>query len=35
VLESTVSARPGDILFLSPVKDRIRWFDPETQDALA
>lgn len=34
VLESTVTPKPGDILHLSPMADRIRWFDPETQKAL-
>lgn len=35
VLESTLSPRPGDILHLAPMPDRIRWFDPETQKALS
>ena len=35
VLDSTLTPRPGDILHLSPMPDRIRWFDPETQKALA
>jgi multiple sugar transport system ATP-binding protein len=35
VLDSTLTARPGDILQLAPMPDRIRWFDPETQKALA
>ena len=34
VLESNVTPKPGDILHLSPMADRIRWFDPETQKAL-
>ena len=34
VLESTVTPKPGDILHISPMADRIRWFDPETQKAL-
>ena len=35
VLDSTLTPRPGDILHLAPMPDRIRWFDPETQKALA
>jgi len=34
VLDSTVTLSPGDMLTLSPVPDRIRWFDPNTQIAL-
>lgn len=34
VLESTLSPRPGDVLHLAPISDRIRWFDPKTQLAL-
>jgi multiple sugar transport system ATP-binding protein len=34
VLESTLIPRPGDVLRLAPIPDRIRWFDPETQKAL-
>jgi len=34
VVESTLTPRPGDILYLAPTPDRIRWFDPETQKAL-
>ncbi|HMO06141.1 MAG TPA: ABC transporter ATP-binding protein [Paracoccaceae bacterium] len=34
ILESTATPRPGDVLHLAPVPDRIRWFDPETQKAL-
>ena len=34
VLESTEMPRPGDLLTLAPMPDRIRWFNPETQTAL-
>jgi multiple sugar transport system ATP-binding protein len=34
VLESTASVDVGDRLHLAPRPDRIRWFDPETTDAL-
>jgi multiple sugar transport system ATP-binding protein len=34
VLDSTLTPRPGDILTLAPVADRIRWFHPETQKAI-
>jgi multiple sugar transport system ATP-binding protein len=34
VVESTLTPRPGDMLYLAPTLDRIRWFDPETQKAL-
>ncbi|MDP2080389.1 MAG: ABC transporter ATP-binding protein [Pseudotabrizicola sp.] len=34
VLESTLMPRPGDVIHLAPVPDRIRWFDPATQTAL-
>jgi multiple sugar transport system ATP-binding protein len=34
VLESTLTPRPGDMIHLAPVPDRIRWFDPATQSAL-
>jgi multiple sugar transport system ATP-binding protein len=35
VLDNTLTPRPGDRLSLAPMPDRIRWFDPETQKALA
>jgi multiple sugar transport system ATP-binding protein len=35
ILESTVTPRPGDVLTLAPILDRVRWFDPETQSALS
>ena len=34
VLDSTLVPRPGDVLHLAPMADRIRWFNPETQKAL-
>jgi multiple sugar transport system ATP-binding protein len=34
ILESTEAPRPGTVLTLAPVPDRIRWFDPATQAAL-
>ena len=34
IVDSTLSARPGDRLHLAPMADRIRWFNPETQKAL-
>ncbi len=34
VLDSTLAPRPGDVLHLAPMTDRIRWFNPETQKAL-
>jgi len=35
VLESTLIVAPGERLTLAPTIDRIRWFDPETQKAIA
>ncbi|WP_372804390.1 ABC transporter ATP-binding protein [Loktanella salsilacus] len=35
VLDSDLTVRPGDILTLAPQPDRIRWFDPETTQAVA
>ena len=35
VLDSDLAVAPGDRLTLAPRPDRIRWFDPETQKALA
>lgn len=35
VLESDLLVKPGDKLTLSPQVDRIRWFDPETDMAVA
>ena len=35
VLDSTLLPDPGDRLAFAPVPDRIRWFDPETQEAIA
>ncbi len=35
VLESDHNVSPGEILTLAPIPDRIRWFDPETQKAIA
>jgi multiple sugar transport system ATP-binding protein len=34
ILESNLLPKPGDRLTLAPVPDRIRWFDPETQEAV-
>ncbi|MGL4488418.1 MAG: ABC transporter ATP-binding protein [Rhizobiaceae bacterium] len=34
VLENTALPKPGDVLTLAPIPDRIRWFNPETQLAL-
>ncbi|MCL4188544.1 MAG: ABC transporter ATP-binding protein [Rhodobacteraceae bacterium] len=34
VLDSDLRVAPGDRLTLAPAADRIRWFDPETQEAL-
>ena len=34
VLNSNILPRPGDRLALAPVPDRIRWFDPGTQEAV-
>lgn len=35
VLDSDLVVHPGDILTLAPQADRIRWFDPETTQALS
>ncbi|MDP1670005.1 ABC transporter ATP-binding protein [Phaeovulum sp.] len=35
VLDSTLALAPGDHITLSPVSDRIRWFDLNTQKAIA
>jgi multiple sugar transport system ATP-binding protein len=35
VLDSNVHPNPGDRLAFAPTPDRIRWFDPDTQEALA
>jgi multiple sugar transport system ATP-binding protein len=35
VLDSNVLPNPGDRLAFAPAPDRIRWFDPDTQEALA
>ena len=35
VLESDLKVEPGDVIKLEPLKDRVRWFDPESQLALA
>lgn len=35
VLDSDLKVEPGDTLKLSPMPDRIRWFDPETTLAVA
>ncbi|MDH3262606.1 MAG: ABC transporter ATP-binding protein [Paracoccaceae bacterium] len=35
VLDSDMVVRPGDRLTLAPLPDRIRWFDPETTEAVA
>ena len=35
ILESDRQIRPGETLTLAPIPDRIRWFDPETQKAIA
>jgi len=35
VLDSDLTVRPGDTLMLSPQPDRVRWFDPETNLAVA
>ena len=33
-LESDLALKPGENLTLSPRPDRVRWFDPETTQAL-
>ncbi len=35
VLESDRAITPGEVITLAPIPDRIRWFDPETQKAIA
>jgi multiple sugar transport system ATP-binding protein len=35
VLDSDLTVRPGDTLMLAPQPDRVRWFDPETNLAVA
>ncbi len=35
ILESDHQISPGEIITLAPIPDRIRWFDPETQKAIA
>lgn len=35
VLESDRAIAPGEVITLAPIPDRIRWFDPETQKAIA
>lgn len=35
ILESDAHIRPGEAITLAPIPDRIRWFDPETQKAIA
>lgn len=35
VLDSDMKVRPGEVLTLAPVPDRVRWFDPETTLAVA
>jgi multiple sugar transport system ATP-binding protein len=35
ILDSNVLPNPGDRLAFAPAPDRIRWFDPDTQEALA
>ncbi len=35
ILDSEMQVKPGETLKLSPVQDRIRWFDPETTLAVA
>jgi len=35
VLDSTLALATGDRITLSPVADRIRWFDLATQKAIA
>jgi multiple sugar transport system ATP-binding protein len=34
VLDSDITPAPGDMLTLAPIPERIRWFDPETTQAL-
>jgi multiple sugar transport system ATP-binding protein len=35
VLDSDLVVKPGERLTLAPLKDRVRWFDPETTEAVA
>ncbi len=35
ILESDNQIKPGEEITLAPIPDRIRWFDPETQKAIA
>ncbi len=35
VLDSDMVVKPGERLTLAPLKDRVRWFDPETTEAVA
>jgi multiple sugar transport system ATP-binding protein len=35
ILDSDMTVRPGDTLTLAPQPDRVRWFDPETNLAVA
>ncbi|MGI9449550.1 MAG: TOBE domain-containing protein, partial [Geminicoccaceae bacterium] len=35
VLESDLEVKSGDVISLQPIADRIRWFDPETEHAIA
>ena len=35
VLESDLPVRPGETLTLAPRPERVRWFDPKTQAAIA
>lgn len=35
VLDSDLVVRPGDVLTLAPLPERIRWFDPDTTLAIA
>ena len=34
-LESDLTIKPGETLTLMPREDRVRWFDPKTEDAIA
>jgi multiple sugar transport system ATP-binding protein len=34
IVDSDLSVAPGDRLSLVPQPDRIRWFDPETTEAV-
>ena len=35
ILDSNDSVQPGDILSVTPQPDRIRWFDPSNELAVA